>query len=781
MKPALTKKTSSRLMGGPSMGGASTPFQELSINTPKLQPQAAPVTSFTQASKPNAPGAPVLSKPQLTPEPAEITNLERLANDLGSLNQNLKQFGTAAIQYAGVRDAERREDAKAFSRVSYGQFPGQSLLDYRDKVEARVKSHPEDTEAKAMLDYIQSLNPVTLKYAEQYHQAAQLRNKFDTIESTYNKTSSIGETPIATLSVDSPEFQQWKGQILAIDIEDAKIRKEIEPHQLDAHQKLNRAQAAKNSDYKFRQYRQKTETLLATNFKSNETQPEGLAASITETLTEYRKIAGVEKYQDFVKTIPNQLAVAAVDAGRMYILDNGQRISASEPIPEGRTVVSETIDTTTSRLYLQKALETYELIQAGPNGELLSTRLDPGARENLELEILKVQADIKNKYTNYNKDLGEQSATRHSATAGLNDSKTYDDIETSNAALRRAVDGVTSDPTLRGNQAAINKGIKAVSDLHKANTAIYSAPQQKVFQDKAQEIVDDPYLTSTEKRLGIENLVRQGLSNRNAGPFYGSINKQRSEYDATEGYDKLARERLTAKDGLQSRLMKAIATRDGNSNPDQLTSKQNDEYSDMIVALTNKRQANRRRVFTQERPEGLSDNEWLAQQADEYRTSDRDIITKFQEEVEATEAAYAQAQAKKIQITDLDTVFSTDRRGKSKITLVTKKKWKNSVGNTAILSTEEFDKHFTDFIKTGSLSKEMIQLFKAIGYNKKKGELVTDFFRKQYRVHYPNRTIKVGGKIDTALNFFEKKNLQGGRNVFKRQGRLDTPRTVTSS
>ena len=138
-------------MGGPSMGGASTPFQELSINAPRLQPQAAPVTSFTQASKPNAPGAPVLSKPQLTPEPAEISNLQRLANELGSLNTNLQQFGTAAIQFGKVRDENRREDAKALSRISYGQFPGQSLLDYRDKVEKLVKSHPEDTEAKAML------------------------------------------------------------------------------------------------------------------------------------------------------------------------------------------------------------------------------------------------------------------------------------------------------------------------------------------------------------------------------------------------------------------------------------------------------------------------------------------------------------------------------------------------------------------------------------------------------------------------------------------------------
>ena len=51
-----------------------------------------------------------------------------------------------------------------------------------------------------------------------------------------------------------------------------------------------------------------------------------------------------------------KMQVAAVDAGRMNILDNGQRIPASEPIPEGRTVVSETIDTTTSRLYLQKGI-----------------------------------------------------------------------------------------------------------------------------------------------------------------------------------------------------------------------------------------------------------------------------------------------------------------------------------------------------------------------------------------------------------------------------------------
>ena len=128
MQPSLTKKTSRRLMGGPSMGAASTPFQELSINEPALRPQAAPVSSFVQAQSPNAPGPVVLSDPQLPPEPASISNLEKLANELGSLNTNLKQFASAAIQRAKDVDDERRVVGETTSDLFQKDYPGQTFV-----------------------------------------------------------------------------------------------------------------------------------------------------------------------------------------------------------------------------------------------------------------------------------------------------------------------------------------------------------------------------------------------------------------------------------------------------------------------------------------------------------------------------------------------------------------------------------------------------------------------------------------------------------------------------
>ena len=58
----------------------------LRIETPGLRVAAQPTTSYIQTGAPNAPGSVVLSEPQLTPEPAEITNLQKLANEFQSLS-----------------------------------------------------------------------------------------------------------------------------------------------------------------------------------------------------------------------------------------------------------------------------------------------------------------------------------------------------------------------------------------------------------------------------------------------------------------------------------------------------------------------------------------------------------------------------------------------------------------------------------------------------------------------------------------------------------------------
>ena len=64
-------------------GSVATPLKGLEIQAPGLNPQAAPVSSYIQAGKPNAPGAVQLGELARLPEPAEITDLKNLTQQLG--------------------------------------------------------------------------------------------------------------------------------------------------------------------------------------------------------------------------------------------------------------------------------------------------------------------------------------------------------------------------------------------------------------------------------------------------------------------------------------------------------------------------------------------------------------------------------------------------------------------------------------------------------------------------------------------------------------------------
>ena len=84
-----------------AVGG--TLAEGLAINTPSLNPQAAPVSSYIQAGKPNAPGAVQLGKLARLPEPAEITDLKNLTQQLGQLNSNLQNAAAGFFADQGRR------------------------------------------------------------------------------------------------------------------------------------------------------------------------------------------------------------------------------------------------------------------------------------------------------------------------------------------------------------------------------------------------------------------------------------------------------------------------------------------------------------------------------------------------------------------------------------------------------------------------------------------------------------------------------------------------------
>ena len=257
MKPSLTKKTSRRSMGGPSMGAASTPFQELSINEPALRPQAAPVSSFVQARSPNAPGPVVLSDPQLTPEPASISNLQKLANELGSLNTNLKQFASAGIQRAKDVDDERRLVGETTSDLFQKDYPGQTFVQARDAAEKRAIAGDEN--AKKLFNYYQALSPMQQTYTERYYDATTQRARLNALEGKIDETGSIqlsrgGTLELSAVSPNAPEFLKLLTETAGALSVDPLIRKDLDPLRKEIFRRAIGSHAERHATWKKKQY-----------------------------------------------------------------------------------------------------------------------------------------------------------------------------------------------------------------------------------------------------------------------------------------------------------------------------------------------------------------------------------------------------------------------------------------------------------------------------------------------------------------------------------------------
>jgi len=144
-----TKNLQSQQKGYSSTSTGSTGGeigQGLRIETPGLRVAAQPTTSYIQTGAPNAPGSVVLSEPQLTPEPAEITNLQKLANEFQSLNSNLGQFASSFIDYKSEQHKESKKQAEELAiKIATS---GGNLLRPIDKQRTYYENIVNSTEGK---------------------------------------------------------------------------------------------------------------------------------------------------------------------------------------------------------------------------------------------------------------------------------------------------------------------------------------------------------------------------------------------------------------------------------------------------------------------------------------------------------------------------------------------------------------------------------------------------------------------------------------------------------
>ena len=192
-----------------AVGG--TLAEGLAINTPSLNPQAAPVSSYIQAGKPNAPGAVQLGKLARLPEPAEITDLKNLTQQLGQLNSNLQNAAAGFFADQGRREEEAALQAEL--EIAKGAPTPQSISSSLSKI---TNDKKQDIQIREGAN--KAVQQITSNWRVQKHIEAKKRQQ-SVLSNVYNLgnnaltatvTNEAGEeVPLASIPAGDPLYQQW--------------------------------------------------------------------------------------------------------------------------------------------------------------------------------------------------------------------------------------------------------------------------------------------------------------------------------------------------------------------------------------------------------------------------------------------------------------------------------------------------------------------------------------------------------------------------------------------
>lgn len=188
----------------------------LAINTPGLNPQAAPVSSYIQAGKPNAPGAVQLGELARLPEPAEITDLKNLTQQLGQLNSNLQNAAAGFFADQGRREEEAALQAKSIidqTPNDTGRNPEETLAQIGKEMIV-ISSNPENDiqerrGAEKVLSQLQNDGRLKrhidseLKKQQVITNASNLKQ---TLSGLYIKDETGEDVPFSSISSSDPRY-----------------------------------------------------------------------------------------------------------------------------------------------------------------------------------------------------------------------------------------------------------------------------------------------------------------------------------------------------------------------------------------------------------------------------------------------------------------------------------------------------------------------------------------------------------------------------------------------
>ena len=258
-------------------GSVATPLQGLEIQTPGLNPQAAPVDSFVRTGRPNAPGAVQLGELARLPEPAEITNLQNLSQSLGSLNTNLQNAVSSYLGYEKDRYEEIQLEAQALVATNKEEDYAAIGRVLREKANDPNLSQEERDGANKLLLRLSSDGRLErsvkseLKVQKVLLNAANLNNTLLNSKVTNDEGKAID-----LLSVDSsnPLWSQQASQNIYEDLDlSPKEYKRVQPIVANALSNARKTHDTQHIEYKYNNYRGQTNfnlTQLGQRFASGE-------------------------------------------------------------------------------------------------------------------------------------------------------------------------------------------------------------------------------------------------------------------------------------------------------------------------------------------------------------------------------------------------------------------------------------------------------------------------------------------------------------------------------
>lgn len=685
----VDRQTSQRLVGAAPMEATPGALAQREIGAPALQPQASPVNTFQQA------GAPTINPIRLAPPPdlpQPSQDLANLARSLSGFSDVLKDVGTTTLQ---VREAQKKQAelvGQQLARDLSVAYPGQEFAQVRDNLYRQAQAG--DATAKALYDRVQSASPLQLAAADRFVQRSNLRIDLANAADRYKQTTEITGTsganvPKEWLQPGDPRLQSLKTSLIRAP-KDATVYAEFEAQIYNKFSELDAAQARDHSAWKEREFGAAANSLLSSLVQAGASVPDA-QQTISGMLTTARIALGTEGYQKLIDSLDASfqaaINVASLDTQGRINYEKQQYLSGQKQV-----ILAGVIAGPSGETYLQRL---------GAKGGAVA-QLDGLQRSLSSLKEIKTATDTVIGYQ------GEKIGTQVISQYNLNDPALVGrDRELAAAQARSAVAQMPEGPAKVEASQQVERAINAGERI---NEFVRNEAERKAYD------IDRSGMTPEQKLEAYDRLSKEGqIDPGQLRGFVADAERERAQRDRP------------AQNAIEEGIKQLLKKEEGFLKlPGQGQGLQQSE-SDYLI----RRNAEIRDGLNAIRRSGYANNA-SPQQIFNDQKKYLDMLSK---ELQGRIDTRAPLSAKPV-IQDVNAYY--DQRGGflglgrgGRAPQATQ--LNRAVDAGLVMPEPAFRQALTEWAERNKLSDQTRQIIKDSGY----GTKADDFFRKQWKNHYP--------------------------------------------